>query len=814
MSVPRLAPSSVRTLLLLFSVLVLVGCSGERRAGPTAETDLGAGTTDLGGAEADLGGGPADLAGRDLGKDPRDADLPDGGAGDAGAPDLGGPDPDLGDLGPGDPCAPNPCRQPHRGVCQVQEGVAVCRCDPGYAEGPWAECQPSCAASVEACALASRSFQTLVSANGRAAVGYSLGNRRVNTFLEHPYQMWDEGVPSRDLLWDSYLGLRTAEVHRWLSDVPVVDAGYLAQSGILRVLSELDGLRIETLVWAPWELPRPAMGVGGRVTNPGATSRTFDLYTIHNYHLGHTTDADRVNPQADGEQIWTDAESGAYVEQGVGGTLVHWPLGAPTRRGCTPDNPYQRLQDGLELTDREAGGPGDDMVAGFSRTFTLAPGEQGLFGVVTAFDQGRDSAGLLHDLAAAYGEQDAAAALAAALAGWESWRRPPPPGLSPARLAIYRQQEAILRMGQVWEPGDRSRGQILASLPPGKWNISWPRDMAYSVVALARTGHLPEAQAALEFYLNAEVGEYGTYFGEIPYQISVCRYYGRGKEESDANGYGPNIEFDGFGLFLWALTEYALAGGDAEALVAWWPTVSAKVADALIALTDPETGLIVPDSSIWEVHWQGQQQQFTYTSLAAAQGLCGAGLVARQLGRDADAARYLAAGRDLRDAVRSQLVDPAGTLASSREQLQRGTDYRDAAVVEAFAWRLFDPAGDLAAASLAALHRDLTVAHGQGLFRNDDGGWYDQQEWILIDLRVAAAHRLAGAAEPADRLVDWVTAQALANFGLIAELHQAESARYDGAVPMVGFGAGAYVIALGEEAEPARVVDYCGGDEP
>ena len=59
-----------------------------------------------------------------------------------------------------------------------------------------------------------------------------------------------------------------------------------------------------------------------------------------------------------------------------------------------------------------------------------------------------------------------------------------------------------------------------------------------------------------------------------------------------------------------------------------------------------------------------------------------------------------------------------------------------------------------------------------------------------------------------------MTAQARANFGLIAELHGADDARYDGAVPMVGFGAGAYVIALGEEAEPARVVDYCGEEEP
>jgi hypothetical protein len=59
---------------------------------------------------------------------------------------------------------------------------------------------------------------------------------------------------------------------------------------------------------------------------------------------------------------------------------------------------------------------------------------------------------------------------------------------------------------------------------------------------------------AYESYLAGDYGDAG-----VPYQISVCRYYGDGTEWSDSNTNGPNIEFDGFGLFLWALDQYVTA---------------------------------------------------------------------------------------------------------------------------------------------------------------------------------------------------------------------------------------------------------------
>ncbi|HNU68581.1 MAG TPA: hypothetical protein PLC24_07105, partial [Myxococcota bacterium] len=152
-------------------------------------------------------------------------------------------------------------------------------------------------------------------------------------------------------------------------------------------------------------------------------------------------------------------------------------------------------------------------------------------------------------------------------------------------------------------------------------------------------------------------------------------------------------------------------------------------------------------------------------------------------------------------------------VAQSVEELAGDSGYVDAAVIEAFNWNVMDPKGDAAAATVDVLLNDLAVPNGMGLQRNDDGGWYDSSEWILIDLRVSRALRALGGATAvarADLLLDWVTAQARANMGLIAELHTREGADYDGAVPMVGFGAGAYILETWNRAEPVTPQAPCG----
>src|ERR1700722_17611691 len=325
--------------------------------------------------------------------------------------------------------------------------------------------------------------------------------------------------------------------------------------------------------------------------------------------------------------------------------------------------------------------------------------------------------------------------------------------------------------------------------------------MAYATVGLVRSGHYAEAKAALAFQMNAQTNTYEQYVGS-PYLISVCRYYGNGTEWSDVNSDGPNIEFDGFGLFLWGLEEYVSASGDTASLTQWWPTIKSQVADVLVSLQET-TGLISPDSSIWEVHWDGQQKHFAYTTIAAATGLCSASRLAQAAGDSASVAAYMTAGQKSRDALLPNLRAPSGTLVQSTEALASGTGWLDAGWMEAIDFGLVDPTRHTAAATLGAIEAGVVPQSGRGFMRSDAGDAYSSNEWVFIDLRGERALELTGNATYQASLFAWNVAQASDNFGELSELHDPVTADYAGQSPMVGFGAGAYLLRLFDRGKPA-----------
>jgi GH15 family glucan-1,4-alpha-glucosidase len=378
-----------------------------------------------------------------------------------------------------------------------------------------------------------------------------------------------------------------------------------------------------------------------------------------------------------------------------------------------------------------------------------------------------------------------------------------PKALTPREKNLFEQSITVLKMAQVaqYEPFPRSRGQILASLPPGIWNISWVRDASYSIMALSRLGLFEEARQGLEFMLAAEAGRYSRYIHTdgrdygvgTEYQMSVCRYFGNGKEETDFNSDGPNIELDGFGLFLTAFSDYVRRSGDAELLMQRASLVAAKVADPIV-LSIRENLLIRQDSGPWERHLPGKQ--YAYTSIACAKGLRDFGELSRESSIPGSA-KYIAASNRLTDGIRQHLVVGGKYLKGNAGGTKSDEfEYYDAATFEAFGFGLLkDPA-------LFASHRSVyekslcNVREGRGFCRVNGGDTYDRSEWVFLDLRIASAMVRFGEKARARKLLDWVTAQSSLNFNLIAELYGEKTAAYEGAVPMVGFGAGAFILSL------------------
>lgn len=683
-------------------------------------------------------------------------------------------------------------------------------------------------------------------------------------------------VHARDLLFDAYFGLRAGGTQQWLTGAPST-SGYATAapaatggSGVITWQQAALGLDVTTYVFAPRGLPHASFVMALEVKNAGTTAVSgVSAFSLHNFHLGFGRPGVRQELASNGETV---VISGArdVEERGFAGVVVARPVGAVTRAAAwNPSSPaaqnaYQVVNGGGvgDLVDRTGDlGVSDDWATGFQFDVgALQPGQSAWVAVVVAHHGDPFGVATVQAwLDGFVGAKSAADLVTQERAAWGAFQQALtlPAGLSADEEAVLRQSAVVLDMAQVRErsaslrsvltndgdvrksrfplvdggaslPGEvrhRGYGAVLASLPPGEWTYAWIRDGAYAAAAMATLGLTDASRDALRFYLDAEGGRFQAWnelagYSMPPYVVSLTRYVGFGVEETDFNAFGPNLEFDGFGLFLWALRQHELRTGDTTLADARWDEVATKVADALVALVDPATGLMRKDSSIWETHWNGRERAWTYTSLTAARGLCDAAAIAQRRGDLARATTYRMAGQALRQAIAEKLTDAAGALASNREELQSGQGYFDAAVVDALAMGLFHPQGRIAQATLAALDARLKVTAGPGWARNDDrvdhagavdlspwGSEYDSAEWVVTDLRGAVALQAAGQGSRAAQLVDWVTAHATRNALLIPETFDEGSGAWKFNAPMVGFGAGVYALALahrgGVAVEPA-----------
>ena len=676
------------------------------------------------------------------------------------------------------------------------------------------------------------STRQLPTANGHGMQVFDADQNAVVMFLERPYATLHadpgnpdgDGVRRRDLAYDTYFGVRAGGTSVWLGKQAPDAVGYVDETNVVRSAVAVGALETESFYWAPFGYEGNALVMALRVRNAGAAPVEVDAFTVHNFKLGAggTPDA----PGDAGESIGWDAARGDARETGPGGgTMIVRPLGGADAATCAT-GAWDAVASGAALPIAHAC-EGNDRVAVLARSLgTIAPGEARTWGVTLLFTDGDPAAARTawDDFAAG---RDADDLLAGAFAEWDAWRAAAPAGLGDAERRVWRQSEAVLRMGQVREPFSAAplrvnHGMMLASLAPGQWHIGWVRDATYAAVALARAGHVDEAAATVRVFLDAEAGRYPEFVGG-PYRVSTARYFGNGVEEADYSGQPTrNIELDGWGLALWAARAVADAGGGA----AWldeptragdsiYDALKGGVAEPLAAMIE-ERGVVAADASIWEVHW-GNRQHFLYTTAAAARGLCDMAALARRAGRDDDRARYADLSARLVDGMRAHFTDDAGALAGAIEKLAGATSYRDGASVEALNWELV-PAGDpIAAATLGALAYLTTPAGG---YRRVEGSSdaYDRDEWVFVDLRAADALRRSGDTARADELVAWVTAQARANHDLVPELYNTSASagpigHYAGAAPMVGYGAGAYAMSLLARAGAPAPSD-CGSEEP
>jgi hypothetical protein len=400
-----------------------------------------------------------------------------------------------------------------------------------------------------------------------------------------------------------------------------------------------------------------------------------------------------------------------------------------------------------------------------------------------------------------------------------------PKTISDKEKNVVEQSITILKMSQVSDSEifPNSRGQILASLRPGLWHVSWVRDGSYAIQAMTHLGMFEEAKSGLEFMLNAKSGYYKHYIHKdgkdygvgSDYQISVCRYYGNGKEESTYVD-GPNIEFDNFGLFLTAYSDYVLNSMDTAFYKKWNELVTTKVADVTISCIDANS-LIREDSGPWE-HYLQMPKQYTFTSGVCALGLEQFALLQKQFNAPYD--KYESAAVLLRNGIlNNMLCDKRYLKGNFNDKLESDHEFYDAGVFELFANTLITDK-ELFASHMEEYDKRLRIkGERPGYIRLSSADPYENQEWVFINLRIALAHILFGEKSKADELLNYITEQASLNNNIIPEMlsNKVQSDKvtdyylshdiwcncirdkddlYIGAIPMVGYGSGAYILAL------------------
>ncbi len=647
------------------------------------------------------------------------------------------------------------------------------------------------------------SFFSMPFSNGSGAGVYQAKKKgsKLLYFYDHLYKAYDAKTTTRTFIRK---GMFWGINEQWLPKLALKKAEYINGTGIVQVSKKMDDLELTEYYWMPNSSDKRIIINILSVKNTGKET-SLSPYFYQDNALGGGGSSKNEMAKRVGDILIE------YKEAKKNAMSMITAFDSLDKASYVPYKDMEKdlNKSPMKIKDRIVQ-KGDNLIGVHQLKNTrIGAGQTRMFLAVTGLSLSEEEPSYIAEIKKILA-QSPESLLEQEIKGWQDWhtRTSLPPGISPEEKALFLQSAAVLRMGQVREKGSPF-GQILASMPPGMWNIAWVRDGAYSLLGFIQTGHLEEARWGLEFMLNAPNGKFDApeYVGK-PYKISVCRYWGNGEEESDYNNFGPNVEWDNFGLFLWAFSEYVRVSGDQQFLAKYYPVAKELVADVLIHLMSKE-GYLVRDSSIWERHWEPQgsppdgRKHFSYSTINAINGL-------RQLAQVAPSATHkkqlLDASDKMWDGFKKHMISSENIIVSCIEEKGRGSSYyMDASVVEALNFGLVDK--KTAQATLDAFEKHLRMKNSPGFLRNDDAkdyehSWYDEQEWVVIDLRVAHAYHLWGNKERAEELNRWVVENARQNYNLIPELLEQNKLSFEGAVPMMGFGPGAYILNMYQKYKP------------
>jgi GH15 family glucan-1,4-alpha-glucosidase len=443
---------------------------------------------------------------------------------------------------------------------------------------------------------------------------------------------------------------------------------------------------------------------------------------------------------------------------------------------------------------------------------------------IISLNSGDDPRNIAQDFARWRSRLSAKALASREVAELEHWRAKPSVHFaSEQERHLWRQSEVMLRIAQSREPNGPGRygnGLIVAALPDGAWFTPWVRDMAWAAVALARMGHRDEARAALLAYFNARpTGKMRAQTAGVDYQISVVRYFGDGAEEPFFTQEGStNIEFDEWGEALWVVGEY-LKRFDGAALLntptyrgTLYEVARDYIVKPLLANTEPYgPGIIVAaDTSIWEER-QKDRKHFAFSTAAAILGLREFAEVAGRAGDERTRVAILGRIEQLQKGFNAAFIRGGHLHGTLEEGVKNDID---GALIPIINFGIVtDPAIIRDTVQRMKLLRVVSGGYERVRGTYTDPAiyeyWYEKEEFLFVDLSLAELDRRIGRSAEADAMLARIVKKSAADHNIIPEMYVSVPCKLfrgkigdpTGALPMVGYGAGAFVLHIMERKE-------------
>jgi GH15 family glucan-1,4-alpha-glucosidase len=213
--------------------------------------------------------------------------------------------------------------------------------------------------------------------------------------------------------------------------------------------------------------------------------------------------------------------------------------------------------------------------------------------------------------------------------------------------------------------------------------------------------------------------------------------------------------------------------------------------------------IVAADTSIWEEH-QKDKKHFAFSTAMAIVGLQGFAEVARRAGDEASRTAVLSQVALLRKGFAAAFIRGGKLRGTLEEGVKNDIDGALLAIINF--WVVTDP----------AVVRD-TVQRME-LLKVDSGGyrrvrstytdpaifeyWYEKQEFLFVDFSLAEVYRRQGRNAEAAAILKRIVDKAAADHNIIPEMYVSVPCRLfpgevgdpTGALPMVGYGAGVYIL--------------------